>query len=519
MKWVGRIVYALCILLLWIAALAIALEGWTRWQWQRIEKYNPFLLSLYAGELWPIDRDESDLFSEYLHDEALRQRFLGPGKSSGTLPEASYEEEMRKRYSFFLQLSFSERQMFSNTHLLHFYALKRNGRAVEYLYNPDMNKELSLQEVIPEEDLQHCLAAFDEILHSDGIQFITPVSQADAPDFQYALFSERSIIEESGEEFIWLSFPGNRDNLDIPGDSLWDVPFFIAKKHVERQNIINVLELTEHFYMNNCGFRDADIIVPKPEDCYRILCIGASTTEEGPANEFTYPAILETLLNRHFGKAKVDVINCGLSGMNSNKHKMRLADYLAMEPDMILVYNAVNDICHELIPEWMDQATPFQQFLRHSQVVIRYLGSLLLPSREKMVEDIDQFKIANLRFIQRNAAKRKVSMAICSFAAPERTRLVSKERDYYEYTTRMKWGGRYISFDSYLLVLNLYNQALKQFCEDEGLLYIPVAENLIGTANFFGDICHQRNPGIERKASIICESLMPFLEKELAARD
>ena len=167
---------------------------------------------------------------------------------------------------------------------------------------------------------------------------------------------------------------------------------------MERKDRINALGITEDFRINNYGFRDADIMLPKPAGTFRILCVGASTTEEGPVNDLTYPAILETILNKHFGTNRVDVVNCGISGMNSLKHRMRIGDYLALEPDLIVLYNAVNDICHDLYPIWLKEATPLQKRLRESRFLCHYFGRLLLPDQARMQEDIVNTKICNLEF-------------------------------------------------------------------------------------------------------------------------
>ena len=47
-----------------------------------------------------------------------------------------------------------------------------------------------------------------------------------------------------------------------------------------------------------------------------------------------------------------------------------------------------------------------------------------------------------------------------------------------------------------------------QGAPEAGILYIPVAEQLRGGAEIFGDICHLRNPGIEAKAAIIADAFI-----------
>ncbi len=83
-------------------------------------------------------------------------------------------------------------------------------------------------------------------------------------------------------------------------ESTWLVPFFAYKPNVDRYN--------------NLGFRDDDIITPKPEGVFRIVCVGGSTTEEGISNDTTYPNLMEQKLKKHFKTEKIDVINAGVVG-------------------------------------------------------------------------------------------------------------------------------------------------------------------------------------------------------------
>jgi len=275
---------------------------------------------------------------------------------------------------------------------------------------------------------------------------------------------------------------------------------------------VNVLGLTENFYINNHGFRDADFSVEKGEGVFRIVCVGASTTEEGPTNDLTYPSILEAMLNRHFDTNRFEVINCGLSGMNALKHRVRSADYLALDPDLIIIYNAVNDICHDLFPIWVKDASPCIKQLRESTFINHYLNGMLLPNGDEMRTLIEQNKMADLRFIADRAKRQNVPVALCSFAAPDIKHLSTDERNYYDYCTYKEWGGQYVMFTSYLRALETYNNAIRDLCSKDKLLYIPVAEELRGGAEIFGDICHLRNPGIEAKAKLIADFL---IEKEV----
>ena len=417
-------------LLLWLVVIAVALELWVRWQYHTVETKNPFVLSRTQGEQWPIPDAQSNDFSDWLLDEALRAKYRGKGKSTEPLPPISHEWEMQNRMALFNDLDEWGQGVFKN------------------LYKTD----------------------------ADVTEDVT------------------NVVDVTSEK------------------ELWKEEHFLYKKHVRRKDHVNVLGLTENFYSNNHGFRDADFPVEKGECVFRIVCVGASTTEEGPTNDLTYPAILEAMLNRHFDTNRFEVINCGISGMNALKHRVRSADYLALNPDLIIVYNAVNDICHDLFQIWVKDASPCKQQLRESKFINHYFNGKLLPDSDEMGILIKQSKMADLRFIADRAKDQNVPVALCSFAAPDMERLSVEERSYYDYCTLKEWGGCYVTFISYLRALKTYNTAIRELCNAEKLLYIPIAEELRGGAEIFGDICHLRNPGIEAKAKLIADFL---IEKEV----
>ena len=513
MNKLGRCLFYLLVLFLWVSIGLGALEIWARWHWTRIETNNPFVRSRTQHELWPIPRIPENDFSAWLMDETQRAPYRGRGKSLDPLAIPSPEEEVLWRFPAFLAQDTFGRQVFSNVYGLNFYSITSDGRLRFSFSEPESREGETLAEHLNPADTTLVLEAAQQIAREKApYLFLSPSEPAHPGPFGYALLPD---TEMPGEEIFWLLGPRKTAWLPPEVDTIWELPFFTYQKHVERKDRISALGITEDFYMNNYGFRDSDIVMPKPEGTYRIVCVGASTTEEGPINALTYPAILETLLNRHFGFDRIDVVNCGISGMNSLKHRMRIADYLALEPDLIVLYNAVNDICHDLFPIWVNAATPLQTHLRKSRFFCRYFGRRLLPDIETMRSDIQNVKMSNLAFITEYAREKEVKVAVCSFAAPDPAALSRVERDYYEYYTVLEWAGRYSNFDSYLYALGLYNEALRLLCREKDLLYIPVEENMRDGVIIYGDICHLRNPGIEKKAAIIAETLIPVVEQAI----
>ncbi len=102
---------------------------------------------------------------------------------------------------------------------------------------------------------------------------------------------------------------------------------------------------------NALGFRGDEIMTPKPEGVYRIVCLGGSTTYsssvEDPAE--AYPALLQGFL-RSAGRPKVEVINAGVPGYSSLESLINLElRVLDLEPDLLIVQHAINDVHARLV--------------------------------------------------------------------------------------------------------------------------------------------------------------------------
>lgn len=97
---------------------------------------------------------------------------------------------------------------------------------------------------------------------------------------------------------------------------------------------------------NQLGYRNPEIELPKPQGVFRILALGGSTTYSTSTEAgLSYPALLQKILREEYGYPHVEVINGGGSGYTTWEI---LANFefrgLELEPDMILYYEAVNDL-------------------------------------------------------------------------------------------------------------------------------------------------------------------------------
>lgn len=96
---------------------------------------------------------------------------------------------------------------------------------------------------------------------------------------------------------------------------------------------------------NRHGFRDDEL--RDGDGIYTIVALGGSTTWGAGVsnNSMTYPSQLEKILNRRYRDRTFEVINAGVPGYTTAESLINF-QFRALEydPDMIIVYNAYNDL-------------------------------------------------------------------------------------------------------------------------------------------------------------------------------
>jgi lysophospholipase L1-like esterase len=107
---------------------------------------------------------------------------------------------------------------------------------------------------------------------------------------------------------------------------------------------------------NSLGYRDDEMVIPKPKGIFRIVCMGGSTTYSTGVedNKMSYPALLEKELNDR-GYTNAEVINAGVGAWSSYESLINLEfRILDLEPDVIIIYHAINDLFARMV--WPPEA-------------------------------------------------------------------------------------------------------------------------------------------------------------------
>ena len=117
------------------------------------------------------------------------------------------------------------------------------------------------------------------------------------------------------------------------------------------------------------------IAAQKAENELRVVCIGGSTTAGFPYEiNATFPFQLEWRLRKALMDNKVEVINLGISAVNSHTFVDLMPEILALEPDALLIYLGHNEFYGAL------GVASTQSPLRHHLITKAYLQARRLYS-------------------------------------------------------------------------------------------------------------------------------------------
>ncbi len=127
----------------------------------------------------------------------------------------------------------------------------------------------------------------------------------------------------------------------------------------------NRLGESNPYRINNLGFRGPDISGEKPENVYRIICLGDSCTfGEGLGGDTVpYPRILENILNESARGVRFEVVNAGVPGYNTIDGFYWIRDELmTLSPDLVTILFGWND-------HWLTDRPPYEEAAKNSRVV------------------------------------------------------------------------------------------------------------------------------------------------------
>ncbi len=292
------------------------------------------------------------------------------------------------------------------------------------------------------------------------------------------------------------------DTQTISDDSRWAIPSYRFKA--------NFHSLSDpSFHTNRLGFRDDEIVIPKPDTMFRIVCVGGSTTEEGADNDHTYPNLLENYLQEAFPGYRIDVINAGIPGSFLHIHLLRLNDYFALEPDMLLLHAGVNDVMRQYMQPSVNVLPRFSYFIK------TFMPSLCAPTLDEFIHQHYDYMGFSLELFTKLAQQHDIEVIYASIASPDPANISVNAHQYYVYQANSTWHLDAFSLPVYYTFINASNHLLQQVGKVHGVPCIAVDQYMTGSTDIFRDFCHLTPTGTEQKARVIFNALVPVLQKKL----
>jgi len=258
--------------------------------------------------------------------------------------------------------------------------------------------------------------------------------------------------------------------------------------------------------INRWGFRTQDFEQRKPLLVFRVVCIGASTTVQGPTNETTYPALLQEMIRESHPDRQIEVLNLGISGTLSDYWLRRLERLFRLDPDLIIQYNGVNDILRVHLDHWADQHPWRAAAYLHSRVARRWLpfdSDQLVHHMGETLSHFDQLREA--------ANERGVRYLLGTFAFPDYEAADDEFRTYLDLVAT-KWSAGRLRYRTYDKIKARFNRLLHEWAEATGQHVVQVASAIQSPA-LFADICHLRPEGIR----LMAETFLPAVSDAITA--
>ncbi|MFH1459000.1 MAG: SGNH/GDSL hydrolase family protein [Candidatus Omnitrophota bacterium] len=306
---------------------------------------------------------------------------------------------------------------------------------------------------------------------------------------------------------VKILFPTTFQSLFTHSTKQWVTPdtsiesFFSTSNFIKSKITGYKLTPNSPLGTNSLGMLDTPRMKHKPKECYRIICVGDSTTARPFHHDLVYPTLLEQLLNKQKQEKYFEVWNCAVPGYNSIQYcNATTKQWINFDPDLVIIGFCLNDF----------GTTP---------ILVREKGALIgyFPNRE-IITKVNPF------LLQHSALYRILVIKILSLKHSESKDIIKiSAKKFYE--TKKILDKKNIellivifgfpkNFDSYELYFKQSYSAIKKIIADYDINYIDMvpAFEANGPKSFVlfeGDEIH-----FNKKAStLIAEKIYSYLNK------
>ncbi len=297
---------------------------------------------------------------------------------------------------------------------------------------------------------------------------------------------------------------------------------------------------TDRLRIDSRGFRNPELDVPKPEGRTRIAFLGASTTfcAEATGDEATWPHLLVEALRAARPALDLDYVNAGVGGYTIESSRKNLALRVApLEPDLIVVYHAVNDISKDtrlLAQEqgvYTEHADSDSWLSRVSLAWFLVEKNLLLRARQKAAverpangsaprleadpEALAQAFSGRLATLLEECRATGADVVVATFSHQVRAEQDAARR--LEACNTALYYMPYLDPDTILTFFDAYNRGVRAAAAATGTPLIEGELDIPGDTAHFNDSVHFKDLGCERMAERMTAGILALDLPSLAA--
>jgi lysophospholipase L1-like esterase len=267
------------------------------------------------------------------------------------------------------------------------------------------------------------------------------------------------------------------------------------------------------------------VAVPKPDNVFRILCLGGSTTA-GEQLAQSYPDLLGQMLSERYRGKRIEVVNGG-TFFYTTQHS--IIEYLftmkELSPDVILFFEAINDVCASFTrPPFA--AEPFRADYGH---YMGFAGSLRYPvTYEKF---LSRFFFCDMRMPALQAVARSDFKSLHSFkrnlcslikiARAHNIVLILANQPHC-FSRSGDSDVDFLGFPKFFLVtkdqyadekswynaMELFNSATENIAKTFSVPFVDQQQKFLGRRDLFTDAVHTTTEGNRLRAQLFTDTIV-----------
>jgi lysophospholipase L1-like esterase len=290
------------------------------------------------------------------------------------------------------------------------------------------------------------------------------------------------------------------------------------KKKMVISPAIEGLDSVIQYSVNSLGFRGEE----KPDNpSYSIITVGGSTTECSKLDdEKTWTAVLGKKLKEEYPNVWIN--NAGMDGATTYGHNILLDDYiLKLKPNMVVFLIGVNDRGKRDFSKedaiLIDRRESFVKKLIKRSEVANLANNLYMMYKTHQVnighnsgkatlKDLDEDQPVDSTFLLQIQNEHALSLEAYKVRVQQLAEKCWANGIKPVFATQpLIYGGEGWA------IMQLYNEVVRQYCMDNHLLCVDVANELPKKAMYYYDEMHYTNKGASAVADIIYEQIKDHL--------